>query len=242
MGITSILHTWGQTMKFHPHIHSIVTGGGLKNNKWVQTEKEYLFKGQVLGSLYRGKFLSMLKSNHNNLVFPNDMDELYDFKNFNKWLEPLYQKTWITYIEPPKGSPENVIEYIGRYATKKEEDDAEFEFKLKLREYENTNNVTFEEMIRMFIDFRKDKVKENTLYGYKNKLPYLKSLYKVKLKDFNYPTFERWNDEINSTHLATRTKNDIYKLLKTILNYATAWHEFNFAKVYPKMYNFNDPN
>ena len=106
----------------------------------------------------------------------------------------------------------------GRYATKKEAEDAEFEFKLKLREY------------------------ENTLYGYNNKLPYLKSLYKVKLKDFNYPTFERWHDEINSTHLATRTKNDIYKLLKTILNYATAWHEFNFAKVYPKMYNFNDPN
>lgn len=130
----------------------------------------------------------------------------------------------------------------GRCATKKEAEDAEFEFKLKLREYENTNNVTFEEMIRMFIDFRKDKVKENTLYGYNNKLPYLKSLYKVKLKDFNYPIFERWHDEINSTHLATRTKNDIYKLLKTILNYATAWHEFNFAKVYPKMYNFNDPN
>ena len=54
--------------------------------------------------------------------------------------------------------------------------------------------------------FRKDKVKENTLYGYNNKLPYLKSLYKVKLKDFNYPTFERWHDEINSTHLATKTK------------------------------------
>lgn len=79
----------------------------------------------------------------------------------------------------------------GRYATKKEAEDTEFEFKLKLREYENTNNVTFEEMIRMFIDFRKDKVKINTLYGYNNKLPYLKSLYKVKLKDFNYATFER---------------------------------------------------
>ena len=130
----------------------------------------------------------------------------------------------------------------GRYATKKEAEDAKFEFKLKLREYEKANNVTFEEIIRMFIGFRKDKIKENTLYGYNNKLPYLKSLYKVKLKDFNYPTFERWHDEINSTHLATRTKNDIYKLLKTILNYAIAWHKFNFAKVYPKMYNFNDPN
>lgn len=116
IGMTSILHTWGQTMELHPHIHSIVTGGGLKNNQWVQTKDEYLFKVQVLGSLYKGKFLSMLKSVHSKLVFPNEMDELYDLKKFNKWLEPLYQKTWITYIEPPKGSPENVIEYIGRYA------------------------------------------------------------------------------------------------------------------------------
>lgn len=60
VGITSILHTWGQTVGFHPHIHSIVTGGGISNNKWVQSKKEYLFKVQVLSSLYRGKFLSML--------------------------------------------------------------------------------------------------------------------------------------------------------------------------------------
>lgn len=85
-------------------------------------------------------------------------------------------------------------------------------------------------------------MKDTTKYGYDNKEKFTECFYSVKLKDFNYPTFERWHDETNSTHLATRTKNDIYKLLKTILNYATAWHEFNFAKVYPKMYNFNDPN
>ena len=49
-------------MEFHPHIHSIVTGGGIKNNKWVQTDKDYLMKVQVLSSLFKGKFLSMLKS------------------------------------------------------------------------------------------------------------------------------------------------------------------------------------
>ena len=85
-------------------------------------------------------------------------------------------------------------------------------------------------------------MKDTTKYGYDNKEKFIECFYSVKLKDFNYPTFERWHDETNSTHLATRTKNDIYKLLKTILNYATAWHEFSFAKVYPKMYNFNDPN
>ena len=114
VGITSVLHTWGQTLEFHPHIHSIVTGGGLSNNKWVAGQKEYLFKVQLLSSLFRGKFLAMLKEA--DLIFPKDMQYLKDNVNFNQFLEPLYKKTWITYIEPPKGKPENVIEYIGRYS------------------------------------------------------------------------------------------------------------------------------
>ena len=110
-GITSILHTWGQTLEFHPHIHSIVTGGGLKNNHWIKCDKNYLFKVQVLGSLFKGKFLSYLKHEFNNLN-----TNFEDLKEFNKFLEPLYNKTWITYIEPPKGKTENVIEYVGRYS------------------------------------------------------------------------------------------------------------------------------
>lgn len=115
-GITSILHTWGQTLEFHPHIHSIVTGGGVKNNKWVSSNKDYLIKVQVLTSLFRGKFLSMLKNLHNTLIFPKELVCLKDFKKFNDFLRPLYNKDWVTYIEPPKGKPENVIEYIGRYS------------------------------------------------------------------------------------------------------------------------------
>ena len=113
VGITSILHTWGRTLEFHPHIHSIVTGGGLKNNHWVSCNKDYIFKVQVLGSLFRGKFLACLKHEFDNL---NLNDNLKDIKAFNKFLEPLYNKTWITYIEPPKGEAENVIEYVGRYS------------------------------------------------------------------------------------------------------------------------------
>lgn len=114
VGITSVLHTWGQTLEFHPHIHSIVTGGGLQKNKWIESKKEYLFKVQVLSSLFRGKFLAMLKES--DLTFPKDKENLENKYNFNKFLEPLYEKTWITYIEPPKGKTENVIEYIGRYS------------------------------------------------------------------------------------------------------------------------------
>ena len=111
VGITSILHTWGQTMEFHPHIHSIVTGGGLKNNQWISCDKDYIFKVQVLGSLFRGKFLAYLKHEFSNLN-----TNFNSIREFNKFLEPLYNKTWITYIEPPKGKAENVIEYVGRYS------------------------------------------------------------------------------------------------------------------------------
>ena len=111
VGITSILHTWGQTLEFHPHIHSIVTGGGLKNNHWISCDKDYLFKVQVLSSLFSGKFLYYLKHEFDNLN-----TNFNDLNSFNKFLEPLYNKTWITYIEPPKGKAENVIEYVGRYS------------------------------------------------------------------------------------------------------------------------------
>lgn len=65
----------------------------------------------MLGSLFRGKFLSYLKHEYYNLK-----TNFNDLKSFNKFLEPLYNKTWVTYIEPPKGKTENVIEYVGRYS------------------------------------------------------------------------------------------------------------------------------
>lgn len=98
-------------MEFHPHIHSIVTRGGLKNDQCFSCEKDYLFKVQVLGSLLRGKFLAYLKHEFDNLN-----TNFNNLKSFNRFLEPLYNKTLITYIESPKDKTENVIEYVGRYS------------------------------------------------------------------------------------------------------------------------------
>ena len=160
VGITSILHTWGQTIEFHPHIHSIVTGGGLRNNKWIECKEKYLFKVQVLSSLFRGKFLGYLKESE--LVFPKGKEYLKEKINFNKFLEPLYQKDWITYIEPPKGKPENVIEYIGRYAFRVaisneriidiSNDQITFEYKdYKDESKIKTMTISAEEFIRRFL-------------------------------------------------------------------------------------------
>ena len=152
IGITSILHTWGQTMEFHPHIHNIVTGGGISNNEWKTTKENYIFKVQVLSSLFKRKFLSMLKKI--DLKLPKHLEKLKDIKELNNFLSPLYNKDWVTYIEPPKGSPENVIEYIGRYA-----------FRVAISNYRikniDDNNITFE-----YKDYKDNsKIKLMTITG-----------------------------------------------------------------------------
>ena len=157
VGITSILHTWGQTISFHPHIHSIVTGGGLNNNHWVSCDKDYLFKVQVLSSLFKKKFLYYLKHEFHNLI-----TDYKDLKSFNKFLEPLYNKDWITFVEPPKGKVENVIEYVGRYAFRvaisneriKSVKDGKVTFEYK--DYKDNSKIklmtiTAEEFIRRFL-------------------------------------------------------------------------------------------
>ena len=157
IGITSILHTWGQTMEFHPHIHSIVIGGGLKNNQWISCNKDYLFKVQVLGSLFKGKFLAYLKHEFDNLN-----TKFNNIKEFNKFLEPLYNKTWITYIEPPKGKAENVIEYVGRYSfrvatsNKRIKDIKDGKVTFEYKDYKDNSKmklmtITCEEFIRRFL-------------------------------------------------------------------------------------------
>ena len=160
VGITSILHTWGQTMEFHPHIHSIVTGGGIHNNKWIEKKKEYLLKVQVLSSLFKSKFLSMLK--HLDLKLPNHLKHLKNLKELNNFLRPLYNKDWVTYIEPPKGSPENVIEYIGRYSfriaisNERIKDISNNQITFEYKDYKDnskikTMTISAEEFIRRFL-------------------------------------------------------------------------------------------
>ena len=113
-----------------------------------------------MSSLFRGKFLAMLKESE--LVFPKDKACLKDKVNFNKFLEPLYKKTWITYIEPPKGKPENVIEYIGRYSFRvaisndRIKDISNNQITFEYKDYKDdskikTMTISAEEFIRRFL-------------------------------------------------------------------------------------------
>jgi len=122
IGFISILHTWGQNLMDHPHIHCIVTGGGisLDKNKWIKTKNDFFIPIKVLSSLFKGKFLYYLKREYkkDNLDFTGLISPLKSNKNFQSLLNTLYQKNWVVYCKPSFCSPEYVIEYLGRYTNK----------------------------------------------------------------------------------------------------------------------------
>jgi hypothetical protein len=120
VGITAILHTWGQNLTFHPHLHCVVTGGGLSldGEAWVQGNRKYFLPVRVLSKLFRGKFLGVLKAlfRDQELVIPDQLSELKEPMQFKQFLNSLYQKQWVVYAKRPFGSAEQVFRYLGRYS------------------------------------------------------------------------------------------------------------------------------
>ena len=118
-GFTAVLHTWGQNLLFHPHIHCVVTGGGLSDDgtRWVQARERFLVHVKVLGSRFRGKFLDALRRTRaaNKLHYGGSSAALSDKRAWEELLKPLYYKKWVTYAKAPFGGPEQVFRYLGRY-------------------------------------------------------------------------------------------------------------------------------
>jgi len=113
-GITAVLHTWGQNLLYHPHIHFIVTGGGLtSSNEWVNSREKFFIPVKVLSAKFRGKFMAALRTTK--LNFFNDMADLESPASFNTFVSLLYGRDWVTYCKPPFKSPSKVISYLGRY-------------------------------------------------------------------------------------------------------------------------------
>jgi hypothetical protein len=138
IGIIGILHTWGQNLMFHPHIHFLVTGGGLATSKqdkdkddgdkcdqWVwarrtiKSKKKFLFPVDVVSKLFKGIFLSDLRDSHRNGELKlkgtdGDGDGDTD-KNFQELIRSANYKKWMVYCKPPMRNSSKVIEYFGRY-------------------------------------------------------------------------------------------------------------------------------
>ena len=137
----------------------------------------------------------------------------------------------------------NVKKYKSRkFHTKKEAQEAERLFFLELDKYRPDNNMTFRDLYLAFYKYQEDKVKETTIHTYLDRMRYMQYLDNVKVKDFNLQHYEMWRKKILECKLSTRTRNYIYKFLKTIMNFGTKWYGLNFNHIYPKMTNFTDQN
>jgi len=119
VGFIAVLHTWSQTLIDHPHLHCIVTGGGLSRDgsRWISCKREFFLPVKVLSRLFRGKFLAYLKeaNKKGRLVFPGKIASLREKGAFNALLRELYEQEWVVYCKPPFRSPDKVMDYLGRY-------------------------------------------------------------------------------------------------------------------------------
>ncbi len=112
IGVLMVLHTWGQNLHHHPHVHCVVTGGGLSCNargevdatpRWVSCRPGFFLPVRVLSRVYRGKFLAGLRA-----LAAQGKVRLPD-------VGPLHAKDWVVYAKPPIGGPEQVLKYLARY-------------------------------------------------------------------------------------------------------------------------------
>ena len=118
IGFMSILHTWGQRLNFHPHIHCVVLGGGLTKDLKFKTAKDnFLFPIYVVSKLFRGKFMNALKKLYkaDKLVFSATSLKFRCSNEFQRLVDLLYKKEWVPHIKETFKGAKNVIEYLGRY-------------------------------------------------------------------------------------------------------------------------------
>ncbi|MDB5118829.1 MAG: putative transposase [Sphingobacteriales bacterium] len=105
-GMISILHTWGQQVSLHPHLHCIVPGGGIsKQGKWktAKSKGKYLFPVKAMSKVFRAKYVEALKARIN----PG-----------KSLIDSLFKKEWVVFAKRPFGNPKSVVEYLGRYTHK----------------------------------------------------------------------------------------------------------------------------
>ena len=119
IGGLMVLHTWGQALELHPHIHAIVPGGGLSpdGTRWISCKPGFFLPVRVLSRLLRGKLLAFLRQAYDRgeLPFTDGLTHLTDPRRFAQFLAPVYQKEWAVYAKPPFGGAEQSLKYLARY-------------------------------------------------------------------------------------------------------------------------------
>jgi len=120
IGFLAILHTWGQQLQHHPHVHCVVPGGGLSpdRTRWIRCRSPRFFLPvRPLSRLFRGKFLALLGRDytHGKLKLPGKLASLQNAECWSRWMDELREHEWVVYAKPPFGGPEQVLKYLARY-------------------------------------------------------------------------------------------------------------------------------
>lgn len=119
IGVTAVLHSWGQNLQHHPHVHCIVPGGGISpdGKRWIACRPGFFLPVRVLSRLFRRLFLQGLEAMHaaGELQFFTDLATLKDADEFRAYLAPLQTTEWVVYAKKPFAGPKQVLAYLARY-------------------------------------------------------------------------------------------------------------------------------
>jgi hypothetical protein len=118
IGFLSVLHTWGQNLLLHPHVHCVIPAGGLSPDqiRWIHPRYPFFLPVHVLGRVFRGKFVAALKRQfQGQLTLAGSLQPLQNEKAFRSFLRPLFRQNWVVYSKPPFGGPHHVLGYLARY-------------------------------------------------------------------------------------------------------------------------------
>lgn len=166
IGFVAVLHTWGQNLLDHPHIHCIVPGGGLSLNGkyWVKSRNKFFISVNVMSDLFKKKFNTYMieKYYEGSLNFEGKLENLSKRGSFEIFARNLLNKKWVVYSKPPFSTADQVVEYLGRYTHRvaisngriiKIEDD---EVTFRYRDYKDNNKTKYmalnaNEFIRRFL-------------------------------------------------------------------------------------------
>ena len=119
IGFFAVLHSWGQNLLFHPHLHCVVPGGGISpdGTRWIPCRPNFFLPVRVLSCRFRRLFLTYLQETFDagKLSFFSSLAALQDPQAFRRYLDPLHDLKWVVYAKPPFAGPQQVVDYLGRY-------------------------------------------------------------------------------------------------------------------------------
>jgi hypothetical protein len=119
IGFLSVLHTWGQNLQHHPHLHCVIPSGGLSpdHRRWIRSRDRFFLPAKVLSRVFRGKFVAGLRRafREGKLGFYGDQQALQNPKLFRALVRSLFRQDWFVYAKSPFGGPQYVLHYLARY-------------------------------------------------------------------------------------------------------------------------------